>query len=63
MTLDTEIKRGLQPEEMDTAFAIRREVFVREQGIPADADFDNKDQQAHHVLVYSAGSGGGEVNA
>jgi predicted GNAT family N-acyltransferase len=57
MTLDTEISRDLGPEDMDRAFAIRLEVFVREQGIPADTDFDNKDRQAHHVLVSSAGSG------
>jgi predicted GNAT family N-acyltransferase len=57
MTRDTEIKRILTPEEMESALAIRHEVFVREQGIPAELDFDGKDQQAHHVLVYSAGRG------
>jgi len=57
MTLDTEIKRGLNPEEMETEFAIRLEVFVREQGIPAELDLDGKDQQAHQVLVCSAGRG------
>ncbi len=57
MTLDTEIKRRLTPKEMEKAFAIRAEVFVREQGIPAELDLDGKDQLAHHVLVCSAGHG------
>jgi predicted GNAT family N-acyltransferase len=57
MTHDFRIKRDLNPREMETAFAIRFEVFVREQGIPAELDLDGKDQQAHQVLVCSVGRG------
>lgn len=57
MTYDIEIKRSLTPEEMASAFAIRHEVFVREQDIPAELDFDGRDKQAQHVLVCSAGRG------
>jgi predicted GNAT family N-acyltransferase len=57
MTLDIQIRRDLNSQEMETAFAIRLEVFVREQGIPAELDLDGKDRQAQHVLISSAGHG------
>jgi predicted GNAT family N-acyltransferase len=55
MMRDAEVKRGLTPAEMETAFAIRLRVFVEEQGIPAELDLDGDDEQAHHVLVYATG--------
>jgi predicted GNAT family N-acyltransferase len=39
------------PEELAAAMAIRRRVFVEEQGIPADLDEDGLDSSAVHVLV------------
>lgn len=38
-------------DERDTAYAIRREVFIDEQEIPADEEFDDIDPTATHVLV------------
>lgn len=57
MTSEFQIKRDLNPQEMETTIAIRLEVFVREQGIPAELDLDGKDRQAQHVLISSAGRG------
>lgn len=41
--------------ERELAFAIRREVFVGEQGIPAAEEFDALDDGAEHLLVLSGG--------
>jgi predicted GNAT family N-acyltransferase len=50
-----QVRRIETGEELEQAFAIRREVFVREQRIPADEDFDDKDDVARHVLVSIGG--------
>jgi len=50
-----EIRRVRTAEELERAFEIRREVFVIEQRIPSEQDFDDKDQIAHHVLVLIGG--------
>ena len=33
------------------AFGVRRQVFVEEQGIPEDLVFDDRDQEALHIVV------------
>ena len=38
--------------ELAEAFAIRKKVFVEEQGISEKLDFDIYDRQALHILVY-----------
>lgn len=40
------------PEDIDAARAIRRRVFVEEQGIPARLDADGLDEEAVHVLAF-----------
>ncbi|MGI2326763.1 GNAT family N-acetyltransferase [Planococcus sp. YIM B11945] len=43
-------------EDLKKAFAIRKEVFVNEQGVPAEDEFDQFDvlnKGCEHVLVYS----------
>lgn len=39
-------------DDLSEAFQIRRNVFVEEQGIPEDLEFDDIDQEAMHVIVY-----------
>lgn len=38
--------------ELELAQQIRRQVFVEEQGIPAELEYDAADATATHVLVY-----------
>lgn len=38
--------------ERATAFAIRHDVFVLEQGVPADLEVDDLDATADHFLLY-----------
>lgn len=42
-------------EDLKTAFSIRKEVFVEEQGVPLEDEFDEHDTltgQCKHILVY-----------
>ena len=39
--------------ELQEAFRIRREVFVEEQGVALADEFDQYENQAKHILVYS----------
>ena len=41
--------------DLETAFQIRKEVFVKEQGVPLEDEFDTFDKLndvCHHILVY-----------
>ena len=40
------------PEEVATAFAVRHDVFVTEQGVPADLERDPQDGDADHLVAY-----------
>jgi predicted GNAT family N-acyltransferase len=44
-------------EGMDQVHAIRHEVFVVEQRVPAEVEWDGKDGRAVHVLAEGAGTG------
>ena len=46
------LRRVQTPDELAEALAIRREVFVSEQGIPAELDADGRDTIGLHVLIY-----------
>lgn len=46
-----EIRRGQSDEIIEAAFAIRRDVFVDEQGVPEAVEIDGLDDQAMHVLA------------
>ena len=39
-------------EDRETCYALRHEVFVREQGYSADGEVDALDADAHHLLAY-----------
>ncbi|TQR11004.1 GNAT family N-acetyltransferase [Psychrobacillus soli] len=48
-------KRITVDSDLQKAFHIRKEVFVKEQGVPIDAEFDEFDTldgQCEHILVY-----------
>lgn len=40
-------------DDLTECFAIRREVFIKEQGIPEELEFDELDSKALHCLIYS----------
>lgn len=46
-----EIIRAKTEDEMEQVFEIRREVFIREQGIPEEIEMDELDSEAVHVLA------------
>lgn len=48
-----ELKQITSAAELALAQSIRRRVFVEEQGIPATLEYDDADETAIHVLLYS----------
>lgn len=40
------------PEESDTLRRLRERVFIMEQGVPADIEWDKRDEDANHFLVF-----------
>ncbi len=38
--------------QLEESFRIRREVFVDEQGVPLEDEFDQYEQNAEHILIY-----------
>ena len=55
MDIPVEIRTVETARELDAALAIRRRVFVREQGIPEEIEVDGRDERATHVLIFDAG--------
>ena len=51
----TEVRLITEAGDVETAYAIRREVFVAEQAVPAELERDEDDATAHHVLAYVDG--------
>lgn len=47
----TTVRPATGPDDLRAAFAIRAEVFVAEQGVPAELERDERDATADHVLV------------
>ncbi len=45
------IKRLVVPTDLEPAFAIRREVFIDEQGIDREVEFDGLDDGCDHLLA------------
>ncbi|WP_411074312.1 GNAT family N-acetyltransferase [Streptomyces sp. cmx-4-7] len=48
------VREVLGDEDREACFAVRREVFVEEQGVPADIEYDAYDATAVHVLAVRA---------
>ena len=38
-------------DDLETCFALRRAVFIDEQGVPEAEEMDGRDAQAHHLLA------------
>jgi predicted GNAT family N-acyltransferase len=45
------------PADVEAAIALREEVFVREQGVPAEEELDGRDAEALHLLAVDPGDG------
>ena len=43
------------PDDRAAAFAVRHDVFVLEQGVPADLELDELDETADHFVAYAGG--------
>lgn len=47
-----EIKKVTTQEELEQAFRVRKNVFVEEQGVSIDAEIDEYEKEAEHILLY-----------
>ena len=45
------VRLAEDPADREACFAVRKEVFVREQGVPEDIEYDAYDADAVHVLA------------
>ncbi|MFJ3901994.1 GNAT family N-acetyltransferase [Streptomyces sp. NPDC090025] len=54
MTTAYEVREIAGEADRDACFAVRREVFVDEQGVPAELEYDSYDTTAVHVLAIRA---------
>jgi len=53
MSLDVRVADDAADRE--DAFAVRREVFIEEQGVPEDIEMDGKDDEAIHFVASAGG--------
>ncbi|MHC3475495.1 GNAT family N-acetyltransferase [Streptomyces sp. 7R007] len=51
MSLPYVVRVAEDPADREMCFAVRKEVFVREQGVPEDLEYDAYDPLAVHVLA------------
>ncbi|MFD8642874.1 GNAT family N-acetyltransferase [Streptomyces zaomyceticus] len=51
MTASYGVREALGTEDREACFAVRREVFVEEQGVPRELEYDTADATAVHVLA------------
>ncbi|MZE55012.1 GNAT family N-acetyltransferase [Streptomyces sp. SID5770] len=51
MSTAYEVREVLGDEDREACFAVRREVFVEEQGVPQELEYDAYDATAVHVLA------------
>jgi len=49
------VRRARSDDERADALAVRREVFIEEQGVPEDLEVDGKDDEAVHFVAYDDG--------
>ena len=52
---EVRINVATAPGELEAAYAIRREVFCREQGVAEALEIDGRDGEARHYLVRAGG--------
>ena len=46
-----EVRVAKAPDDLAACFAVRREVFVGEQNVPVELEYDERDATAVHVLA------------
>ena len=46
------VRLAVTDDDRAAAFAVRHDVFVTEQGVPADLELDEHDDTAEHVVAY-----------
>ncbi|MEU6514278.1 GNAT family N-acetyltransferase [Streptomyces sp. NPDC046978] len=51
MTVAYVVRTAEDPADREACFTVRKEVFVREQGVPEDIEYDVHDADAVHVLA------------
>ncbi|CAM5561447.1 acetyltransferase [Streptomyces tanashiensis] len=54
MTASYAVREAVVTEDREACFAVRREVFVVEQGVPQELEYDTYDATAVHVLAVRA---------
>ncbi|KOG08753.1 MULTISPECIES: GNAT family N-acetyltransferase [Streptomyces] len=54
MTVGYSVREAAEPADREACFAVRREVFVEEQGVPRELEYDAYDATAVHVLAVRA---------
>ncbi|MFE4668572.1 GNAT family N-acetyltransferase [Streptomyces sp. NPDC056716] len=57
MSVAHEVRVAAGPADLQACFALRRTVFVAEQGVPEDIEYDVYDAGAVHVLAVRAADG------
>lgn len=50
-----EVRKIQNQEDLEKAFAIRKEVFVKEQNVPAQEEYDNHENESKHFLALCNG--------
>ncbi|WP_266365973.1 GNAT family N-acetyltransferase [Tellurirhabdus rosea] len=50
------VQQVTHPEELKTVFAIRESVFVQEQNVPAEEEYDEFETSSRHFLAFSDGT-------
>lgn len=50
--MDPRVERRTGDEDLSDAFAVRRDVFIDEQGVSEAEEMDGRDEQAVHVVAY-----------
>lgn len=50
-----EVRRAREAAEVDAAMALRREVFITEQGVTPEGEFDGLDDAALHLVAVTGG--------
>lgn len=51
-----DVRRVETDDELEEALAVRRSVFIEEQGVPEHRELDGRDDEAIHVIAYDGGS-------
>jgi predicted GNAT family N-acyltransferase len=57
------VKRASSKKDLERAFAIRKLVFVKEQGVPPQIELDRDDKRAFHFLAFESGKAVGTARA